>query len=52
MKKRLNMYIFILLSLILTFNIVSVSANESLKLYKMHPEIVEHSMFIKIVLDR
>jgi cytochrome c-type biogenesis protein CcmE len=52
MKKRLNMYIFILFSLILTFNIVSVSANESLKLYKISPEITNHSIFIQLTLNR
>lgn len=49
MKKRLNMYIFLLVSFVLTFNIVSVSAHESLKLYKISPEIVKHSIFIKLM---
>ncbi len=52
MKKRLNMYIFIVFALCLTFSVVRASAYSSLELYKSAPEITEYSLFIKLAVGR
>ena len=52
MKKRINLYIFIVTAFLLTFNIVKASAYSSLELYKYAPEIAEHSIFVQLALNR
>lgn len=51
-KSRIYMYIFVVVAYILTFNIVTVSAYESIKICEKYPEIVEYSTFINLVVDR
>lgn len=49
LANRINWYIFIVFTVSLTFNIVQASAYASLKILLANPELVESSIFTKIM---
>ncbi len=49
LANRINWYVFIIFAISLTFNIVQASAYASLRLLLENPELVDSSIFIRIM---